>query len=52
MALLNCTRGAGPSGPVVMIALVLAALLVSARTALAQEPLEDDVKAVFLFNFA
>ena len=54
MALLKHLRGAGPSRPAWRIATVLAAMwvMVSARVGLTQPPLEDEVKAVFLFNFA
>ena len=53
MAFLTGTRRAGRSCPRAIATIVAAAVvLVCARAGFAQQPLEDDVKAVFLFNFA
>ena len=46
MALLNGTRAA------TITAVIAVAVVVCPSPSLAQQPLEDDVKAVFLFNFA
>lgn len=54
MALLGRRREAGPAIPAPWIASLLTALslIVCGPAAVAQQPLADEVKAVFLFNFA
>ena len=53
MAFLSSTRRAGRSWPRAIATVIAAAVtLVCAPAAFAQQPLEDDVKAVFLYNFA